>query len=341
MTLGLDQTLNILKAAGEESRLRLLLLLRAGELTVSELTQVLGQSQPRVSRHLKILSDAGLVERYREGAWVFYRLADRSAAWHQIADLVESLSSSDDRTLVRDGERLGQVHIARAEMAAAYFEDNAAGWDELRKLHLPEKDIEQAMHEMVKSSLVGNNKIPLFIDLGTGTGRMLELFADCYEQGVGYDLSREMLSIARANIERAALPMARLRQGDLLSLPDEWGRADYVCMHQVLHFLGDPGRAVREAARSIKPGGRLLIADFAPHELEFLREQHAHRRLGFSDEEVSSWMCGSGLKLVEGRTLAPNVRSNGRLTVKLWMCKKIAQNEKVSAVKSKRPTRVS
>ncbi len=326
MTLGLDQTLNILRAAGEESRLRLLVLLRAGELTVSELTQVLGQSQPRVSRHLKILSDAGLVERYREGAWVFYRLNDRDTPWHQIAELVETLSNSDDRTLVRDGERLGQVHIARAETAAAYFEDNAAQWDELRKLHLPEKDIEQAMLEMV-----GAEKIPLFIDLGTGTGRMLELFADRYEEGIGYDLSREMLSIARANIERAALPMARLRQGDLLSLPDEWGRADFVCMHQVLHFLGDPGSAVREAARLIKAGGRLLIADFAPHELEFLREEHAHRRLGFSDEEVSGWMRGAGLRLVKNHTLAPNIRSKGRLTVKLWMCEKVDKSQKQKA----------
>ncbi len=320
MPPGLDHSLNILKAAGEESRLRLLLLLRGGELTVSELTQVLGQSQPRVSRHLKILSDAGLVERYREGAWVFYRLADHTDDWATIAPMVEALAVCDDRTLVRDAERLGQVHIARAQVAAAYFEDNAAEWDELRKLHLPEEDIEKAMLE-----LAGEGPVEHFIDLGTGTGRMLEVFADFYKHGVGYDLSREMLAIARANLEKASLSSARLRQGDLFSLHGEEGQADFVCMHLVLHFLGDPGRAVREAARLLRPGGRLLIVDFAPHELEFLREKHAHRRLGFSDEEVTSWMKQANLGLTDGRTLAPNIRAKkdgDKLAVKLWLCTK-------------------
>lgn len=316
--MNLDGTLNIFRAIGEETRLRIMILLLRGELTVSELTQILGQSQPRVSRHLKILADAGLVERYREGSWMFYRAANEESDEDSLSAIVralDKLGNSADRLIARDRDRFGQSREARAQAAAAYFEKNAAEWDSVRRLHLPESDIESRMR-----ALAGEGRAELFVDLGTGTGRMLELFADRYESGVGFDLSREMLSLARANLERAGVAHAQVRHGDLFSLPLESGSADFVCLHQVLHFLVEPGVAVREAARLLKPGGRLLISDFAPHELEFLRDEHAHRRLGFSDEEVKSWCQASSLDLVAAETLSPQSGETQKLTVKIWVC---------------------
>lgn len=316
--MNLDTTLNIFRAIGEETRLRTMVLLMRGELTVSELTQILGQSQPRVSRHLKILADAGLVERYREGSWMFYRAADGGGAEEAIPAIIRALDrlgASADRLIARDRDRFRQSREARAQTAAAYFEKNAAEWHRVRNLHLPESDIESRMR-----ALAGDTHAGLFVDLGTGTGRMLELFADRYETGVGFDLSREMLSVARANLERAGVAHAQVRHGDMFSLPLDSASADFVCLHQVLHFLAEPGVAVREAARLLKPGGRLLISDFAPHELEFLRDEHAHRRLGFSDDEVKSWCQASSLDLVATETLSPQSGETQKLTVKIWMC---------------------
>ena len=314
----LDTTLNVFRAIGEETRLRIMGLLVRGELTVSEITTILGQSQPRVSRHLKILADAGLAERHREGAWMFYRVAvgaREKTALSAVLAAAETMITSGDRILARDLERFQQSRETRAAQAAAYFEENARQWGKLRRLHLPESDIETRIVD-----LAGADNFDVLIDLGTGTGRMLELFADKYKTGVGYDLSREMLTIARANLEKAAINHAQVRHGDLFSLPAEAETADIVLLHHVLHYLAEPGAAVREAARLLKPGGRLIISDFAPHDLEFLRDEHAHRRLGFSDEEVSGWCNASNLDLVKTETLSPSSGDRKKLTVKIWLC---------------------
>ncbi|MEX6633515.1 ArsR/SmtB family transcription factor [Hyphococcus lacteus] len=318
--MALDVALNIFRAIGEETRLRIMVLLSRGELTVSEITSILGQSQPRVSRHLKILADAGLVERHREGAWMFYRTTadagDNDEPPRQaVLRAVWDMAKADDRILARDSDRFDQVRVARAAQAAAYFEENAGEWNRLRNLHLPEQDIEARILD-----IVGSNPVDLFIDMGTGTGRMLEIFAPLYSSAVGYDLSPEMLAIARANLDQAKIAHAQVRHGDIFSLPLEASTADVVCIHQVLHFLGDPGAAVAEGARLLKTGGRLIISDFAPHDLEFLREEHAHRRLGFSDAEVSDWCATSKLKLTQVETLSPISADKQRLTVKIWRC---------------------
>jgi ArsR family transcriptional regulator len=316
--MALDAALNIFRAIGEETRLRIMVLLIRGELTVSEITAILGQSQPRVSRHLKILADAGLAERHREGAWMFYRAATARAgdpSCKAVIDAAAAIAASGDRLLARDCERFEQTRQTRAGQAAAYFESNAREWGRLRALHLPEQDIEARMLAMA-----GGEPINLFIDMGTGTGRMLEIFAGHYENAVGYDLSHEMLALARANLDRAGVVNAQVRHGDLFSLPLEAGCADVVCLHQVLHYLAEPGAAAAEAARLLKKHGILIISDFAPHELEFLREDHAHRRLGFSDAEVKDWCAASGLRLDKVETLSPSSGDREKLTVKIWRC---------------------
>ncbi len=318
----LDAALSVFRAIGEETRLRMMALLARGELTVSELTQILGQSQPRVSRHLKILADAGLVERHREGAWMFYRVAadNGEATKRALIDAVAAVGDNGDRIVTRDAERFAQSRQARADLAARYFQENAAEWSRVRALHLPDSDIEARMVAMA-----GEGPFETFVDLGTGTGRMLELFADRFAHGVGYDVSHEMLAIARNNLEAAGVDHAQARHGDLFALPLETAAADIVCVHHVLHYLAEPDAAVREAARILKPGGRLIISDFAPHDLEFLREEHAHRRLGFADEEVRNWCAAANLRLEQTETLSPIVSrtkssEKPKLTVKIWLC---------------------
>jgi ubiquinone/menaquinone biosynthesis C-methylase UbiE len=316
----LEQVLNALRAAAEPTRLRLLALCAHGELTVTELTQILGQSQPRVSRHLKQLCDAGLLDRLPEGSWVFYRL-HRDGPGGRIARQILDLLPTDENGLARDRERLTAVRRARAEAAARYFRENAARWDEIRSLHIDDAEVERRLIELIPPS-----SIRTMLDIGTGTGRILELFGSRGAAGVGIDLSHEMLQIARANLDRAGLKDCYVRQGDMYQLPWPGPSFDAVTIHQVLHFADEPAQVIAEAARVLKPGGRLAIADFAPHELDHLRSEHAHRRLGFSDEEVRGWITDAGL--IPG----PVVHLPGKkLTVSLWQAERPRQAERFAA----------
>jgi ArsR family transcriptional regulator len=306
-----------LRAAGEATRLRILALLAGGELNVKDLTQILGQSQPRISRHLKLMAEAGLITRFREGSWVFFRLAESGAEGALAAAIVESLDPSD-LTLARDRARASGVQKARAEAAQAYFKAHAGEWDKIRALHVTEKEVEAAMDEAL-----GEGPFNLLVDLGTGTGRILELFGARAARALGFDLNHAMLAYARMKLERAALSYAQVRHGDLYNVPLPDGAADAVVLHQVLHFLDDPAAAIAEAARLLAPGGRLLVVDFAPHELEFLREQSAHRRLGFARDQLGRLLAGAGLKLARFRELKPEP-SGGKLTVSLWLGEKPA-----------------
>ncbi len=286
---GMDEFLSRLRAAAEPTRLRLLALCARGELTVSELTRILGQSQPRVSRHLKLLVEAGLLDRFPEGTWAFYRLAQDGDCAELARKLVDMIPA-DDGTLGLDRERLRSIKEARAAAAAAYFRKSAARWDEIRKLYVDESEVERVLLELLPAE--GGRDL---LDVGTGTGRILEIFKDKVDHALGIDLSREMLTVARANLERAGLRNFQVRHGDMYKLPVASASYDFVTIHQVLHYADDPAAAINEAARVLRPGGRLVIVDFAPHELEFLRVEHAHRRLGFSDAEVKGWFGAVGL----------------------------------------------
>jgi ubiquinone/menaquinone biosynthesis C-methylase UbiE/DNA-binding transcriptional ArsR family regulator len=303
--------LGLLKASGEISRLRILALLADGELNVTDLTEILGQSQPRISRHLKLLVEAGLVERIREGSWAFFRLAEGTLRSDLMRDLLARLDPTD-RGIAADRNRLVDVRRARASQAAAYFAKHAADWDRIRALHAPDSVVETALR-----AVIGDRPVHALLDLGTGTGRMLELFAPLADRAVGVDGSAEMLALARANIERAGLRNAVVRQGDLFALPVEQGAYDLVIIHQVLHFLDDGARALREAARTLRPGGRMVVVDFAPHEIESLREEAAHRRLGFSREAVEGWLSAAGLSPQDYRLIDPP-DPNRQIGVAIW-----------------------
>ena len=312
----MDDVVAMLRAAGDPTRLRLLLLLREAELTVSELTQILGQSQPRVSRHLKLLTEAGLVERFKEGSWVFYRAGDKGAP-AQLSAAIEDLAAPSGGILDADRKRLAAVREARTAEAAAFFKANAAEWERIRALHAPDTEVEAAILR-----LIAGHSIESLLDAGTGTGQMLELLAPHAKRSVGVDVSPEMLAIARDRLARLKLPHCQVRLADIYRLPFADGGAltgfDAVLFHQVLHYLDDPQAAVIEAARVLRQGGRVLIADFAPHELEFLRSEYAHRRLGFSDREVEGWFAAAGLKPTASEAIAPRA-SEEKLTVRIWL----------------------
>jgi ubiquinone/menaquinone biosynthesis C-methylase UbiE len=308
------ETLNgALKAAGEGTRLRILALLAETELTVSDLTSILRQSQPRISRHLRLLAEAGLVERFREGSWAFFRLGERGGAAELARELITRLDPGD-ATLARDRERLTAVRAQRNAVAQAYFSRHAAQWDRIRRLHVADAAVEEAI-----TAALADVPIHALLDLGTGTGRMLELLGPRIERGFGLDLSLDMLALARTRLDRAGLKHCSVRQGDIYDLALPKDTFDVVVIHQVLHFLDDGARAIDQAVRVLRPAGRLLVVDFAPHDLEFLRDEHAHRRLGFAPDTVAQWMKAAGLRVVLQKNLAPEPASEGKIAVSLWL----------------------
>ena len=300
----------IFRSLGDPTRLRIIALLRAMELSVGELAQVLGQSQPRVSRHVKILIDAGLAERRKEGSWVFLSLADaaRVEPLFALLDRWAEIDGEDPWTLA-DAARLTAVRADRAAAAERYFASHAKDWDELRSLHIAESEVEAAIARALKGRDVGR-----LVDIGTGTGRMIALFGRDADHALGVDRSPEMLRLARVKLAEAGLAGAELRQGDMYALPLPSGSADTVIIHQVLHYAQQPAAAVAEAARLLGPGGRLLIVDFAPHEREELRSRDAHVRLGFADEAILKYLEEAGL---EGRVVEH--LEGGELTVTIWL----------------------
>jgi ArsR family transcriptional regulator len=302
-----------LKAAADPTRLRILALLSGGEHNVKDLTHILGQSQPRISRHLKLLTEAGLIERAQEGSWAYFHLAGLSDPDGLPRRILAGTDPSDPQ-LVRDRQRAEAVRREHEASAQAYFETKAADWDTIRALYVEEAKVEAA----VARAFDGRDIVRL-VDLGTGTGRMLQLLAGRYREGLGLDVNRAMLAYARAKLEREGILHAQVRLGDVYNLPLADGWADAVVIHQILHYLTDPGRAIGEAARILAPGGRLVVVDFAPHQLDYLRDQHAHVRLGIEDDQMSSWLGAAGLVLgTSSKLTPPGGASDARLVVSLW-----------------------
>ncbi len=303
----MDKVLGCLRAAAEATRLRLLALCAASDMNVSDLTSILGQSQPRVSRHLKLLCNAGLLDRFHEGSKVFYRLADGSSEEGRIAEKIIDLFPVDDTQAAQDRELLDSLKLKRAEEAKAYFRANADEWDKLRSLHVDENVVERALLKYFPEH------VDDLLDIGTGTGRMLQLFSGRVDRGVGVDTSQDMLAVARANLGTLGIRNCHVRLGDMYRLPMRDTVFDGVIIHQVLHYADDPARVIFEAARVLRSDGILIVVDFAPHNLEALRNEHAHRRLGFADNEISNWFKKAGLV-----TKAATELEGNPLTVSMW-----------------------
>lgn len=305
--------LNIMRALADPTRMRIALLIRQLELSVSEVVQILGQSQPRVSRHIRILDEAGIAERRREGAWVFLRPGPMLTGG--VLEPLFALPGTDDsKPVLRDIKRLDEVRADRAAMAADYFTSHAAEWDSLRSLHIAEAEVEGALKALIAQRPIGR-----VLDVGTGTGRMIEIFASQADKFVAVDNSAEMLRLARAKL--AGLPNAAAVQahtdiilGDFNALPFDDARFDTILFHQVLHYAQSPDYVIAEAARLLAPGGRLVIVDFASHDFEDLRSVHAHARLGFADDMIERTFTGNGLALSGIETL-----EGGKLVVKIWV----------------------
>lgn len=295
------------QALADPTRLRILALLRQMELSVGELAQVLGQSQPRVSRHLKILADAGLLERRKEGSWVFLTLSSPERT-EPVFALLDRLADEElSRMFGADAVRLDTIRAERTEAASRYFAAHAGVWDQIRSLHVAESEVERSIEE----ALAGR-KLGCLVDIGTGTGRMIELFGVRADQSIGIDRSSEMLRLARAKLDAAGI-RSSLRQGDIYALPLSEELADCVIIHQVLHYAHSPAAAIAEAARVLTSGGTLLVVDFAAHEREELRERDAHIRLGFEDDAMREWFEAAGLTIDHVQHL-----EGGELTVTLW-----------------------
>ncbi len=308
----LEDLLTGLRAVAEPSRLRLLAICAQGEWTVSELTQVMAQSQPRISRHLRVLAEARLLERFREGSWVFYRRTQHGEG-ARLARLLGRLLPEDDPALRLDGQRLASVRETRRRLAERFFDGSARRWDSERDLGVDGAAVEAALE-----ALFAEIRPDSLLDVGTGTGRILQVLAPHIGHGLGIDLSHDMLAVARANLDRGLARNCQVRHGDMYQLPAQDGSFAAVTLHQVLHFADDPLAVLAEARRVLRPGGHLVVVDLAHHELEALRTEKRHRRLGFPDAEMRDWLAGLGFEAA-----APRRFPGQDLNVVLWAARRL------------------
>lgn len=315
----MQPALDIFRALADPTRLRIMALVGHMELSVGELAEVLDQSQPRVSRHVRILADAGMLVRNKEGAWVFMR-ANLAGAAGEMTALLGKLIGACPET-VSDANRLSEIRARRVAEMRAYFEAHADGWDGIRSMHVSDAEVEGAILAALAGRPVG-----CILDVGTGTGRMIELLAPSSQSAVGIDRSPEMLRIARGKLEAAELGHCEVRQADMYALPQASRSIDTVVLHQVLHYADNPSAAIGEAARVLAPGGRLLVVDFAPHTHEALRDDHAHVRLGFADDTVVEWAKAAGL---DARVV--DHLKGGELTVTIWLAERAPASQRQAA----------
>jgi len=308
---------NVMRALGDPTRLRIMRLIGAMELAIGELAHVLGQSQPRVSRHVAILADAGLAERRREGSWVFLRQS--TAAGEQIARGVARLMAAAEeedegfaRACAEDRRHLTAIRDAREKNAADFFARHAGEWDRLRALLAPAEAVERALVRAL-----GNDELGQVLDIGTGTGRIAELVEPNAQRVIGLDKSPEMLRFARSRLQHLDTGRVELVQGDFAALPFAPESFDTVVFHQVLHYAQQPEYALAEAARVCRAGGRIAIVDLAAHGREELRHSHAHARLGFADEQMEAMLTRCGFEAMPAETI-----EGGELAVKVWTARR-------------------
>ncbi|MEP6341692.1 MAG: metalloregulator ArsR/SmtB family transcription factor [Maricaulaceae bacterium] len=318
----MDSLASILKTLGHPDRLRILAILSHGDFTVSEITKVMGLSQPRVTQYINTLEAVGILERLKEGSWVFSRLRRQNAKNWAIVSAVLSQLPDDDAVLMADFRRLGEIKTARAEAANAFFAQAANDQDQLGIEYLPREDIDAELR-----SLLGDGPHELLVDLGTGSGRVLTVLADLFGRGIGIDNSRDMLGVARHSLNKSELTHMRVRQGDLNNTGLVGSDASVVTLHQVLHYLERPAEAIAESARLLSDHGQLIIIDFDSHDFDDFRDRFAHRHLGFSDNTIATYFKSCGLTLSQTRTVETR---ESYPNVKLWCGIKAASMKDVS-----------
>ena len=303
----MDDLLAQLRAAAEPTRLRLLALCARGAFCVTEMCQILGQSQPRLSRHLKLLAEAGLLQRIPEGPNVYFQLPPGPG----LARTLLARLPEDDPLLQSDRRLAARIAAERARAASDLFQREGMEWDEMRALGLDAEAIEAAILQALPE------RIGALLDIGTGTGRLLELAAPRAGHAQGVDASREMLALARARLsERGLAERAAVRLADMYRLPIPDASQDAVTMQMVLHYAEDPAAALAEAARVLKPGGLLLLADLAPHSRSDLLDRFAHRWPGFDDAAIAGWLGEARCALARAATIP------GPLATRLWVAEK-------------------
>ncbi len=310
----MERVSSALKAMGHGERLRILALLSHGELTVSELVKILGLSQPRVTQYIKSLEDAGIIDRVKEGSWVFSRLNRKDPVIFNLVSATLKSLPSDDVVLLSDRRRLDEVRAERAKTADAFFDFVANDGNQLGDEYLPRQDIDASI-----IGILDGMRFDFMIDMGTGTGRMLKLLSKKVERGAGVDNNSEMLKVARHRLSESDLSHLTVRHGDLFTTPFAANTADLVTIHQVLHYLDDPSDALREASRLLQTGGHLLIVDFASHSYEEFRDKFAHRRLGFTDRDIVEWVGENGMNLQKSHRISTE---RGKPDVSIWLCHK-------------------
>lgn len=303
----MDELLTQLRAAAEPTRLRLLALCSRGAFCVSEMCQILGQSQPRLSRHLKLLAEAGLLLRTPEGPNVYFQLPPESG----LARALLARLPEDDPLLQADRRLAARIAAERARAASALFQRAGMEWDETHALGLDAAALEAAILDALPP------RVETLLDIGTGTGRLLELAAPRAAHALGVDASREMLALARARLsERGLAERAAVRLADMYRLPIADASQDAVTMQMVLHYAEDPAAALAEAARVLRPGGLLVLADLAPHGRAELLDRLAHRWPGFDDAAIAGWLGEARCALAHARTIP------GPLAARLWVAQK-------------------
>jgi ubiquinone/menaquinone biosynthesis C-methylase UbiE len=310
----MDQLLHGLRAAAEPTRLRILALCGHAELSVTELVSILGQSQPRVSRHLKLLVEAGLLDRNQEGSRAFYRPTNDGPG-AELGQLLIDLIPDSDTALGLDLSRLARIKDERARRAEDYFHRNAGNWEDLRGLYIDDNLIDAKLREIIEAVPVAD-----MLDIGTGTGRVLRLAGSHSKSAIGIDNSRDMLDIARGNLDRDGFRNCQVRHADMYRLPFTTDRFDLVTANMLVRYADDPGAVLSEGMRVLRPGGRMIVVDFAPHGMAELREEHAHRWLGFSESEMTRFF-----ELAELECESPIYLEGDPLTVCVWVANKPAE----------------
>jgi ArsR family transcriptional regulator len=294
----METLLAALRASAEPTRLRILALAARGSFCVMEFVEILGQSQPRLSRHLRLLGDAGLLERVREGANVWFALPPEESDPGALVRTILARLPEDDPVLAADRRQAARVLAERARVASESFRKKGADWDEMRALDLPAGAVEQALLGLFPAGGVGR-----LLDIGTGTGRLLELLAPRITLGLGVDASRAMLALARARLAGAGFSHCAVRLADMYRLPLPDNSFDAVVMQMVLHYAEDPAAALAEAARVLRADGRMVVVDLGEHDNRACLERLAHRWAGFSDVRMQELLTGAGLVASEVRAI--------------------------------------